>query len=548
MEAAAFPRLDRDTQPGCRAHALLDATPALAAQLTLDGVCTATLDTAARVFGIRSGWVMTYEASTRVLRTIGSRGPLSDVYRPIRVPIGEGVAGIALVTREPLFVPDVASEQRWVDTPRMHASGLRSLLVLPLAAGKELIGVIALDGPFDAQHPPASDEMAVLEAWAAQAAVALRNARLFEAGRRARQRLRKALARQQRLSGQIAHLEREVLEASAGGRLIGDSPALRAAVEHAVLVARGDTTVLLLGETGTGKELLARLVHDRSRRARGPFIAVNCAAMPEALVESELFGHEKGAFTGAVARRPGSFEAAHDGTLLLDEVGDLPLDSQAKLLRVLQDRHVRRIGATRPIPVDVRVIAATNRDLEQAVVDGRFRADLYFRLAAFPLHTPALRERTSDIPLLVRYFLRHFAARLGKPAAGIAEPAMRRLVEYPWPGNIRELQNVIERAVILCQSDVIEDDVLLLSAGPVARKARGPHVSVGSRARVHPAPTLADAERRAILTALEASGWRVSGAAGAAARLGLKPTTLHGKMKRLGIERPKPLSPMRAEP
>jgi formate hydrogenlyase transcriptional activator len=320
-------------------------------------------------------------------------------------------------------------------------------------------------------------------------------------------------------------------------------------------VARADTTVLVLGETGSGKDLLARRIHERSRRASGPFIAVNCAALPEHLVESELFGHERGAFTGAIARKAGSFEIAHRGTIFLDEIGDLPPEAQAKLLRVLQDREVQRIGGARPIPVDVRVVAATNHDLEQAIAAGTFRMDLFYRLSVFPIRTPALRERREDIALLGRHFLRHFARKLGRSLGDFSADALERLRDYAWPGNVRELQNVVERAVILSPGPLVEAAALSLPDDRPIASAAGD----GSPpdARVPPvdaaAPrtpeafddlaTLADAERRAILNALNATSWRISGHGGAAEHLAMKPTTLHAKMKRLGIRRPSPYVP-----
>jgi transcriptional regulator with GAF, ATPase, and Fis domain len=261
---------------------------------------------------------------------------------------------------------------------------------------------------------------------------------------------------------------------------------------------------------------------------RGPFVAVNCAALPESLVESELFGYEKGAFTGALARKPGKFEVAHRGTLFLDEIGDLPLEAQAKLLRVLQDGQLQRVGSTQSVHVDVRVVAATNQNLEEAVPAHRFRSDLYFRLSVFPIHIPPLRERGDDIVTLAEYFVKHYAARLRKPVTRIAPSVQRRLREYDWPGNVRELQNVIERAVILTSAATIEADAVSLSARSLRLRQES---STGVVA-------LADAERRAILAALEAAYWRVSGRGGAAERLGLKSTTLHAKMKKLGIRRP----------
>jgi formate hydrogenlyase transcriptional activator len=289
------------------------------------------------------------------------------------------------------------------------------------------------------------------------------------------------------------------------------------------VVAPTDATVLLQGETGTGKELLARAVHQQSFRRDHPFITVNCAAMPSGLLESELFGHERGAFTGARAQTIGRFELAHQGTLLLDEIGDLPLDVQPKLLRVLQEQAFERVGGTRTIGVDVRLVAATHRDLAQMMVEGTFRSDLYYRLNVFPIRLPPLRERPEDIPLLVRHFAQQHAQRLHKPVHIIPAEALEELTCYPWPGNVRELQNVIERAVILARNGVLRP-VLPTWQQPLSRSPAG-----GS--------TLADVQRDYIVRVLRDASGVIGGQHGAAARLGLKRTTLLSRMERLGIAR-----------
>jgi formate hydrogenlyase transcriptional activator len=303
--------------------------------------------------------------------------------------------------------------------------------------------------------------------------------------------------------------------------LIGSSPAI-AAVRRAVeQVARTDATVLVLGETGTGKELVARLIHAHSRRTSGPFVAANCGGFVPALAASELFGHEAGAFTGAVRRRVGRFEAAHGGTLLLDEVGDLPPELQPLLLRVLESKTVERVGGD-AVPVDVRVVAATNRDLAADVRAGRFRADLFYRLNVFPIALPPLRERRSDIPELADHFLRYFAATHDRPASRIPARALQLLTRYDWPGNVRELRNVIERAVIAsCGSDLQIDPAWLASDTSPVETAR----------------TWAAQEKARILEALRAAGGRIYGPGGAAHRLGLRPTTLYGKMRKHGISK-----------
>jgi DNA-binding NtrC family response regulator len=307
------------------------------------------------------------------------------------------------------------------------------------------------------------------------------------------------------------------------GEIVGTSGTLKAALEQVEVVAPTESTVLIFGETGTGKELIARAIHNLSSRSKRAFVKLNCAAIPSGLLESELFGHEKGAFTGAVAQRIGRFELANRGTLFLDEIGDIPLDLQPKLLRVLQEHEFERLGSTRTQRVDVRLVAATNRDLEQMVGDKQFREDLYFRLNVFPIRIPPLRERTGDIPLLVRHYVEKYAQRMNKRIETIPEEAMATLCRYSWPGNIRELQNLIERAVILTPGSVLQIQIKeLQSSGPNASTATG---------------TLEDVERQRILEALRETGAVIGGRQGAAARLGLKRTTLLSKMQRLGISR-----------
>jgi len=342
------------------------------------------------------------------------------------------------------------------------------------------------------------------------------------------------------LRGEVIDLRKRVREAHSLDAIVCNSAGFRDVLSQVELVAPADSTVLLLGETGTGKELIARALHDRSRRATKPFIAVNCAALPETLVESELFGYEKGAFTGALTRKPGTFELAHLGTVFLDEVGDLPAQAQAKLLRVLQEREVQRVGGTRPEPVNVRLIAATNQDLSACVQSGRFRTDLFYRLNVFPIRLPPLRERREDIVPLAQHFIRRFSARQHKAPIHLGTDALERLVAYSWPGNVRELQNVIERAVILCRDSAIGADLVALHQPLVVSASHADTAPHAARVeeRSNKVIRFCDAERHAIRRALEISGWRVSGRAGAADILGLKPTTLHAKMKRLGIRRP----------
>ena len=305
------------------------------------------------------------------------------------------------------------------------------------------------------------------------------------------------------------------------GVIIGENAGLRSALRQVATVASTESTVLVCGETGTGKELIARAVHDLSPRKGRKFVKLNCAAIPTGLLESELFGHERGAFTGAIMQRIGRFEIANGGTLFLDEVGDIPTELQPKLLRVLQEHEFERLGGTKTIKVDVRLVAATNRDLRGMMAEGRFRSDLYYRLNVFPIALPPLCERVDDIPRLVRHFAQFFARRMGRRVEEIPSLVMNELVQYAWPGNVRELQNVIERAVILTRGTTLQ-----VPSGDLRSATDGEVV------------TLADAERAHIERMLRGACWVLGGPDGAAARLGMKRSTLHWKMKKLGISRP----------
>jgi formate hydrogenlyase transcriptional activator len=317
------------------------------------------------------------------------------------------------------------------------------------------------------------------------------------------------------------------------GGIIGRSPALQSALEEVKRVAPTDSTVLILGDTGTGKELISQAIHNLSARCGRPFIKLSCAALPFDLLESELFGHEKGAFTGAIAQKIGRFEMADKGTLFLDEVGDIPLALQPKLLRVLQEQQFERLGSGRTHQVDVRLIAATNRNLSTMIAQGQFRSDLYYRLNVFPILLPALRERREDIPVLVTHFVKLFSRRMGKQVHSIPPETMAAFQWYSWPGNIRELQNLVERAVILSRDGVLPS--------PLHKKQTEPMFPCVNRTRTfHPSMTSEDSDRALILEKLEQTGWIVGGPRGAAAKLGLKRTTLLARMRRLGISRPIP--------
>jgi PAS domain S-box-containing protein len=329
-----------------------------------------------------------------------------------------------------------------------------------------------------------------------------------------------------RMRNETVALREDIVRSAMFEQIVGSSPALKRVLAQVEKVASTESTVLILGETGTGKELIARAIHNRSKRANRAFVSVNCAAIPPSLIASELFGHEKGAFTGAIQRRVGRFESAEGGTLFLDEIGELPPETQVALLRVLQEREFERVGGQRPVTVDVRVLAATNRDLDAAIADGSFREDLFYRLNVFPIHVPALRERSGDIPLLVEYLVQRYAQKAGKKIRGISSETLDLFKKYHWPGNVRELQNVIERAVILCEGETFSVDASWLLAAK----------SMSSGRSMTLATDLARREKTIIESALREASGRVSGANGAAAILGMPRQTLESKLKKLGIK------------
>ena len=399
---------------------------------------------------------------------------------------------------------------------RMKHVGLRSICAVPLQTARDCHGVLMVGKPDDVPYSAA--DIALLEQVAQPLAIAIENALAY----------RRISDLRDRLADEKVYLEDEVTRKHEFDEIVGHSRALSAVLHQVRTVAPTDATVLLLGETGTGKELVARAIHGSSRRQTRSFIRINSAALPSALVESELFGYERGAFTGAVTSKAGRLELAHQGTLFLDEIGELPLDVQPKLLRAIQEREFERLGGTAPRRVDVRLIAATNRDLEQMVADGSFRSDLYYRLSVFPIEVPPLRERREDIPFLVRHFVAVFSREMRRTITTIPAKTMAALQEWRWPGNIRELQNVIERAVILSTGSTLE----------VPESTFQEKVAAG-RPNLDNAPVrYTEGEREIILNALRAAGGVIGGPQGAAARLGLRRTTLQSKMRKLGIVRP----------
>jgi PAS domain S-box-containing protein len=341
-----------------------------------------------------------------------------------------------------------------------------------------------------------------------------------------------------RLAAQNIYLQEEIKAVHNFEEIVGQSSAILEAIEKVNRVAKTDASVLIAGETGTGKELFARAIHSASRRHDKPLIKVNCAALPTSLVESELFGHEKGAFSGAINRRAGRFELANGGTIFLDEIGEVPLDVQVKLLRVLQEREFERVGGAETIKVDVRVIAATNRDLTKAIRDGKFREDLYYRLNVFPLSLPALRERTGDVPLLVQFLVAKFAARVGRRIEGITPETMQRLATYHWPGNIRELENILERAIILSNDPILDIEPEVFSA--VTKSPTTVAAEKEATSKESATQSFETIGRNHILEVLDQTGWIIEGPDGAAKILELHPNTLRSRMKKLGIRRASP--------
>jgi formate hydrogenlyase transcriptional activator len=428
-------------------------------------------------------------------------------------------AGRALETREPLVIdPLDGAQPRFAEERRLAALGWGSLATFPLVFEGRLLGALQIASQPGEALPACC--VAVTRRVADLVAIAIQNSLMVGEIRRLNQLL----------GSENALLREELRHARPDDRYVAESPSMKAVLEQVRRVAPSDSTVLIRGETGTGKEGLARRVHDLSPRFERPFVAVNLAALPEGLVESELFGHEKGAFTGALRRRPGRFEQADGGTIFLDEVGDAPPSVQVRLLRVLQERELDRVGGTEPVKVDVRVVAATNRDLEARVAAGAFREDLYYRLAVVPIALPPLRERPEDIRPLVEHLLARHAALMNRTPPEVPESLWAMLRSAPWPGNVRELENFVQRALILSPGPVLE-----LPGPLVGEPERGAVTASTPEVEDRPLGTFDEEVRAVIERALDGAGGRVYGPHGAAARLGLKPSTLQGKMKRYGV-------------
>ena len=491
---------------------LLEVNNAIISNLTRESLFRAIAEALRKV--VPFDRAVLYDAENDVLRTFALEGPelpghSHDLHRDIS---RQGTAaGWVLDHRQSRLRRNIEVEPRVPADEIMVAGGVRAYVCVPLMARGRAIGALMLQSFAADRYAP--EDVPLLEEVAKQIALAVENMRAFEEIARLRARLEE----------ENRYLQEEIKSDHNFEEIVGQSRAIKEVFKAIEAVASAGSTVLITGETGTGKELVARALHNLSPRRGKALIKVNCAALPAGLIESELFGHEKGAFTGAIARKIGRFELAHGGTLFLDEIGDLPLELQPKLLRVLQEGELERIGASRTTTVDVRVVAATNRDLETAVGENRFRSDLYYRLNVFPIRLPPLRERTEDIPLLVRYLMLKYGPRLGKRITNVSPAVMKMLQTYSWPGNVRELENVIERATILSVGAELDLGWWPMTSGSMGREG-------GLR-------TLEEVEREHIRAVLELTGWRVSGERGAAGKLGMKPTTLEARMKKLGITR-----------
>jgi formate hydrogenlyase transcriptional activator len=451
------------------------------------------------------------------------------------IPRESSPAGRAIVENRTLISRGAEMDQYSSEIVRiLRAEGIQIICCIPLSNRGRTFGTLNLASNRADAFAPADIEL--VQQVASQIAIAVENALAFK----------KIDALKAKLAEEKLYLEEEIRSAYNFEEIVGDSPAIRRVMAQVELVAPAGSTVLILGETGTGKEVIARAVHNLSPRKERTFVKVNCAAIPSGLLEAELFGYERGAFTGAINQKLGRFELADRGTLFLDEIGDIPLELQPKLLRVLQEQEFERLGSNRTQTVDVRVVAATNRDLTRLVADREFRSDLYYRLNVFPIQIPPLRERREDVPLLVRYFVQNFSRRLNKTVQYVPADAMDALVNYSWPGNIRELENMIERAVLLSPGKELrvplsELKQATLSVSDVATDipSDGGIFSPPSPGSVAaPVATLEEAERQHILRALRQTEWRIAGPKGAAAVLGMKRTTLQARMRKLNIRRP----------
>ncbi len=516
-----FSKVTRDFTDRKRAQEalLLQLSQVLLSNLDIRKMLTAISTSIRNVVPHDVGLLGLYDAGSNQLRVqlLEADNPARDMKEVI-VPVDNSPAGWVFTSREPLVMPNFHSGKFAEDSyAHLTSMGVQSACWLPLINGDRVLGTITVGS----RRPAAFDDadLEILSTVAGQIAVAVDNALAFRHISELRDRLRE----------EKEYLEEEFNTEHRFDDIIGESAGLKHVLKQAETVAPTEATVLIEGETGTGKELVARAVHRLSARSQRPFIRLNCAAIPSGLLESELFGHEKGAFTGAVMQKIGRLELADGGTLFLDEVGELPLDLQPKVLRALQEKEIERVGGTRTIRVDVRLVAATNRNLRVMVAEKQFRSDLYYRLHVFPLWVPPLRQRRDDIPLLVRYFVYQHSRKLGRTIENIPAEVMSALCNWSWPGNVRELENFIERAVILTKGTTLRAPLAELAVTEMEPEHAASAAPTAS-------PTLESAERELILRILREAK-EIGGPNGAAAKLGLKRTTLNSKLKKLGITR-----------
>jgi len=509
-----------------RLRLLLDVTNQVVSNLELRDLLRAISQDVRRVMQCDYAGLSLQDAENKQLRLYALDFPEGKgfFHEELVYSIEGSPSGTAFRTMKPLTLQSPFAA--WLDSPIAQIAvreGLKSVCCLPLISRNRAIGVLVLGRLRDDAFSQA--DISFLSQVANQIALAVENALVY----------REIRELKEQLSKEKLYLEDEIRTEMNFSQIIGNSASLRRVLKGVGTVAPTDSTVLIYGETGTGKELVARAIHDLSPRRSKPFVKLNCAAIPTGLLESELFGHEKGAFTGAIAQRIGRFEVANGGTIFLDEIGEIPLELQTKLLRVLQEREFERLGSSRTLRTDARLIAATNRDLEAMVSEQKFRSDLFFRLNVFPVHVPPLRERQGDIPLLVRHFTQQFSRRMNKVMETIPSAAMDALSRYHWPGNIRELQNVIERAVIISSGPVLSVDVTDLKFPKAVPLAEKPAATKSTNGALH--NVLQETERQQVLQALKQCNWVVAGPHGAAALLEINRSTLQVRMRKLGISR-----------
>jgi formate hydrogenlyase transcriptional activator len=514
-----------------RNRSLLEINNAIITNLSQEALLRSISEALHRVIAFDRCAITLYQPERDSFLFLAVEGELSsDYFRTgLEIPRSETSIGWVFNHRQPLLRRDLQTECQYANERRLCAEGIQSLCVVPLAFQGKCIGALSVVSQKRDQY---SDQAAAfLQDAANQITLAIQNMQSY-------QEINNLKAR---LESENVYLREEILTEHNFEEIIGNSPALLKSLHAVAQVAPTEATVLICGETGTGKELVARAIHSRSGRNGRALVNVNCSAISAGLVESELFGHMKGAFTGAIDRRIGRFELAHGGTIFLDEIGELSLETQVKLLRVLQEHEFEPVGSSIPLRVDVRVIAATNRDLREAVESGRFRSDLFYRLNVFPIGLPPLRDRRSDIPQLVTFYIARFSKRLGKKIDGVSRESMQNLMNYPWPGNIRELQNVIERAVILATDPTLRLDRQLMPIVPPATGGEllemstqdDQHAILESSPRIL---TLDEAERNHILAALQLTDGVIDGPKGAAKVLNIHPNTLRHRMKKLSIQ------------